>query len=176
MEILNQLSHYDQRIFLWLASTSRSSSYARALYICARTLSRTGDGYLQVIVPLAILALWGADAYEFFIVVLLAFGLERCSYLLLKNSLKRRRPPVAIPHYKAAIIASDEFSFPSGHTSAAFLLAILVAGFIPYLAIPMFIWASLVGVSRVILGVHFPADILAGCLLALTVSTFITSL
>jgi undecaprenyl-diphosphatase len=56
----------------------------------------------------------------------------------------------------------DEFSFPSGHTSAAFLVATVIAYFTPVLAIPMFIFAFLVGMARIYLGVHYPSDILGG--------------
>ena len=136
------------------------------LYRIAKLVSRSGDGYLQLLLPLLILIYLGQPALPFFTAVLVAFALERSWYWILKNSLKRRRPPVAIPSFEAVIKASDEFSFPSGHTSGAFLLAIMVSADFPLFAMPLFIWAATVGLSRVILGVHFPADILAGIGLA----------
>ena len=96
---------------------------------------------------------------------LIAFLIERPVYWLLKNTLKRNRPPKAIPYFKASIVASDEFSFPSGHTSAAFLLAFLVSHHFGFLTLIVYMWASAVGMSRVLLGVHFPTDILAGACL-----------
>jgi len=158
MQILNRLVDYDQRTFLWCAAFSHTKN----LHTAARIISRTGDGYLQVFLPLLIWAYIGASAFTFVNILVFAFTVERSLYWVLKNSLKRRRPPAAIPRFKAMITASDEFSFPSGHTSGAFLLAILVSNYIPVLAIPLFIWVACVGLSRVILGVHFPADIIAG--------------
>jgi len=91
--------------------------------------------------------------------------LERGLYWPLKNSLKRLRPPEKLTNFRSVVTASDRFSFPSGHSSAAFALAILlslsVGGFMPVLLI----WASCVALSRVVLGVHFPGDVIAGSLL-----------
>lgn len=173
MELLNRLSHYDQRLFLWCASLSHSAHYAKHLHLAAKVISRSGDGYLQVLLPLALVAFYGSAAIPLLVTILVAFTIERALYWLLKNSLKRRRPPAAIPSFTALIIASDEFSFPSGHTSAAFLLAIITAAFFPALALPLFIWASCIAVSRVILGVHFPADTVAGICLATLVASLV---
>ena len=65
------------------------------------------------------------------------------------------------------ITASDEFSFPSGHTSGAFLVATALTILLPPVGIAGYLygWAALVALSRVILGVHFPLDTLAGALL-----------
>ena len=70
-----------------------------------------------------------------------------------------------MPGYSSHIIASDEFSFPSGHTSASFLMVTLIVIEFGIFATPLYLWALVVCVSRIILGVHFPTDIMVGCLM-----------
>lgn len=166
MQILNRLYQVDERLFLWLFK----SLGHKKLSAFAHAVSRTGDGYLQVFVPILIYLIYGSEAKDYFNMVLAAFAVERSVYWVLKNTLKRRRPPQAIPAFQAMIKASDEFSFPSGHTSAAFLLAALTVSFAPAAAPLLFTWACLVGLSRVMLGVHFPADILAGAVLGSSIA------
>lgn len=158
MQILNRLDQYDQRVFLWFAS----ACHYKILSLLARIISKSGDGYIQILLPLIMWFSLGSEAVDYIVVISAAFVAERSLYWVLKNSLKRKRPPEAIPLFEAIITASDEFSFPSGHTSSAFLLSTITAFYFPIAAIPLTIWASAVGLSRVIVGVHFPADILAG--------------
>ena len=92
---------------------------------------------------------------------LLAFAAELPLYLLLKNALKRQRP-AGLPVF---ITPSDRYSLPSGHTAAAFLMATVVAASFPLWAPLLFVWAALVGASRLLLGVHYLSDLVAGALL-----------
>ena len=82
---------------------------------------------------------------------------------LIKRRVSRPRPAMAA----AAVKVPDRFSFPSGHAAAAASVALGYASAFPFLAIPLLFAGAIVGASRVVLGVHFPADVLAGQLLAL---------
>jgi undecaprenyl-diphosphatase len=62
---------------------------------------------------------------------------------------------------------ADEFSFPSGHTAAAFVMVSILGSFYPVLLLPLVILASFIGISRVYLGVHYPSDVLAGAILGI---------
>lgn len=168
MEILNRLQRYDRQLF---ARVFRQGE-RRMVIPLARALSRSGDGYLHLLLPLLVwqLALPGLD--DFVALLALSLGLERALYWSVKNSLRRPRPQQAVPGLRSLIIASDQFSFPSGHSSGAFLLAtalVLVYGG-PVLA--MYLWAAGVGLSRVLLGVHFPGDVLAGALMGSGIALF----
>jgi undecaprenyl-diphosphatase len=63
------------------------------------------------------------------------------------------------------VLPPDKFSFPSGHTMTAFSVALVVSYFYPGLEAPLFFMAISIAVSRVVLGMHFLSDVLAGAVL-----------
>lgn len=84
---------------------------------------------------------------------------------LLKNVCLRPRPYDAIKNANILCRPLKDFSFPSGHTTAAFALAISWSINFVYIAPFLYITATLVGLSRVYLGMHYPSDILIGALI-----------
>jgi undecaprenyl-diphosphatase len=86
----------------------------------------------------------------------------------IKFSVKRQRPQ---GDWGAIYRRTDPHSFPSGHAARATLLAVLGIGFGPPLwGIALLIWAPLVSLSRVALGLHYLSDVLAGALLGALVA------
>lgn len=161
MEILVRLQKYEMHL---LARVFRQTE-KRMVIPLARAISRSGDGYLHALVPLLLWYLGSPGIETLLPLLALSLLVERTLYWLVKNSLRRPRPQEAVPGFRSLITASDQFSFPSGHSSGAFLLAsslLLVYG---PTAAPMFLWAFSVALSRILLGVHFPGDTLAGALL-----------
>ncbi len=170
---LHSLQDYDLRMLLWFIHRQH-----RALWIAfSRALSRSGDGTLQLLLPSLFWLIDGETGKRLFIATALVFLIERPLYWCLKNGCQRRRPPEAIPSFQSVVTASDRFSFPSGHTCAAFALATLVTLQYGAVAAPLYLWATGVGLSRVVLGVHFPTDTLAGAalgtLIAWSTSTYL---
>jgi len=163
MKLLHTVHSLDLQTFDWCLKRKH-----RLFFISlSRWISRTADGYLYAIAAL----LFGLSR-EWQIVKILAIGftVERSLYFLLKNKLKRNRPQQAIAGFKSVIEPSDQFSFPSGHTSAAFLTMGIISAFYPALGFPLLVWALWVGISRVMLGVHFPTDSIAGAILGYGIS------
>lgn len=156
----------DTRTFLSVLNTRYQLSLARLALI----ISSTADGWLYALLLPLILLLRPDQTGELVQTILLALALERSLYYLLKNTIKRRRPPAAIDGFKPTIVAADEFSLPSGHTSAAFLLVTFLCVGLSPLFLPLYLWAAAVGASRVILGVHFPTDTLMGALIGTTIA------
>ncbi|MBU2862430.1 phosphatase PAP2 family protein [Reinekea marina] len=168
MKLLNQLSAADLRLFHCL---DRQRSHA-AYQALARFISKSadGEGYLLVLI---IIGLQYTSASLLFVqIALCAIAIERLCYFILKNSLKRNRPANSISDFKSLIQPSDQFSFPSGHTSAAFLFATLMASYYPALTGVFYSWAVLVAYSRVLLGVHFPFDTIMGAALGSLIGTW----
>ncbi len=160
MRLLQSIHNLDLATFDWCR---RRKNHDR-IVVASRWISKTADGPLYVVCG-AILAISGYLAV--IPIFMAAFVAERSLYTIIKKFFKRNRPPEAIPDFKAVIIPSDQFSFPSGHTSAAFMMTVLLAGLFPSLYWALLPWAACVGVSRVMLGVHFPTDILAGACLGI---------
>lgn len=156
MNFLASIQAVDERLF------ARLFYGKRALKKAALLISHSGNGLLYVVLPVLYWLVNPVQGRTFFIIAALAFFAERCLYYVLKMNLKRRRPPAAIPGFRSLITPSDEFSFPSGHTSGAFLFTTLCVLWFGPVALPLYLWATFVGLSRVLLGVHFPGDILAG--------------
>jgi undecaprenyl-diphosphatase len=78
--------------------------------------------------------------------------------VVVKRTVRRARP-----HHEVSVVAPpDRFSFPSGHTAAAFALALAMFGAVPWLAPVLILAAVVVGYARLYLGVHYPVDVAAG--------------
>ncbi len=87
--------------------------------------------------------------------------------MLLKFSIRRRRPE---GEWGGIYRNTDPHSFPSGHAARAFLIAVMAAGLGPtWIAIILWIWAPLVAMARVAMGVHYTSDIIAGMIVGIII-------
>lgn len=159
--VLHLIQQGDISTFNWCMRRRRRELFTNA----GRLVSKTADGPWYALLPLALWPWDAALAQQLILVLATGFAVERPLYTLLKRGLKRNRPAQALPGFDSFVVPADQFSFPSGHTCGAFLVATAASGLEPELALVLFPWATLVGLSRVFLGVHFPTDIAAGALL-----------
>lgn len=124
-------------------------------------ISRLGDGVFWYAL-MAVMALVGgkrglAAAAHMAVTGLAALLL----YRLLKRYTRRPRPYRVCPGVIAHVPPLDEFSFPSGHTLQAVSFTIIALAWYPMLAPLLLGFTTLVAASRVILGLHYPSDVLA---------------
>jgi undecaprenyl-diphosphatase len=162
MNALQQkITQLDSLAFHWCQEHSRAPELASV----SRWVSRLGDGLCYILLGVLLALFEPEDGDRFLQAGLLAFGIELPAYLALKNLIRRDRPCDRFDHFSAHIKPSDRFSFPSGHAAAAFTFAAVMVAYYPSLLGPLYAVAALIGASRVLLGVHFPTDILAGALL-----------
>lgn len=161
-----------QFIQRWDQKTSQlflSHSYNQFQAKISRLVSRTGDGPFYLFLGIFLAGCDGPRGRGFLVSALLAFAIELPVYWILKNSFKRERPR----NMPVFITPSDRYSLPSGHTAAAFLMAETLSGFYPMLLWIAFIWAGFIGASRLLLGVHYLTDLIAGAGLGLLAAWFV---
>jgi undecaprenyl-diphosphatase len=164
--LLTTIHEFDVTMFSWVMGRKNRALFTRI----GKWISHTGDGFLYAAYGLYLGLNQGTEEHMLLISALLAFSIERPLYFILKNGFRRNRPQEALNGFRSFIIPSDQFSFPSGHTSGAFLMATLISSFYPSLIIPAYFWALSVGLSRIFLGVHFPTDILVGMTMGTTIA------
>jgi len=100
----------------------------------------------------------------------LSAGLGVALFLRLKKATGRRRPCAIEPHCWATLLPPDQFSFPSGHTITAFAVSVALSAFYPELAVGLLFCAVSIAASRVLLGMHFLSDVLAGAAIGTAVA------
>jgi undecaprenyl-diphosphatase len=127
-----------------------------------RVVSRLGDGVFWYSLMLALLATGGVSALG--PVARMAVTGLVCTliYKWLKSKTSRPRPFAVENAVRAGADPLDPFSFPSGHTLHAVAFSTVAIAFYPMLAWLLVPFTLLVAVSRVVLGLHYPSDVMAG--------------
>ncbi|HXH04296.1 MAG TPA: phosphatase PAP2 family protein [Candidatus Competibacteraceae bacterium] len=128
-------------------------------------ISRLGDGVFWYVLMLALLALDGWAALPAVLRMLAAGGICLLLYTWLKGKTTRPRPCARSPVIRARVAPLDEYSFPSGHTLHAVSFTVVALTHYPALAWLLLPFTALVALSRLVLGLHYPSDVLAGALL-----------
>jgi undecaprenyl-diphosphatase len=135
----------------------------------ARAFTRAGDGWTWAAVGAGLLGAGVATRSRaithFAMRVNVATTLSVIASQALKRSLTRRRPDAKIEGFTPLAVNPDAFSFPSGHTTAAFSVAVALQGETRAAGPLALLLAVGIGLSRVYLGAHYPFDVAAGAAL-----------
>ncbi|WP_294635781.1 phosphatase PAP2 family protein [uncultured Aquabacterium sp.] len=152
---------WERACALWLhRATVRPS-----VLIVMQLISRLSDGLIWYLTFPA-LWLWGGPSGLHCMLRLAGMsGVNLIVYKALKQGTGRPRPFRSCPGIRVCARALDEFSFPSGHTLHAVAFAVMLSTYYPVLTWPLGVFAGLVALSRVVLGLHYPSDVLIGALI-----------
>ncbi len=134
----------------------------RWLRIWMVAATRGGDGWLWYAMGFIVLLFGGADRFRALASAGIATGAGVAVFLKLKRMCGRKRPCAMEPHCWARLLPPDQFSFPSGHTITAFAVAVALGSFYPDMQPGLFFCAASVAASRILLGMHFLSDVVAG--------------
>ena len=141
----------------------RSNHYCRWRRI--RTLfaviSRLGDGVFWYLLMAALVLVDGMDGLRASAHMAATGVVALTLYKVLKRWTRRPRPYAADLRIRAWVAPLDEFSFPSGHTLHAVSFTIVALAYYPWLAPLLVPFTAGVALSRVVLGLHYPSDVLA---------------
>jgi undecaprenyl-diphosphatase len=158
----------ERAVAVWLHAPASIPSVVTLLVIA----SWLGDGVLWYS-TIGMLPFIGGMIGKKVALYMIALGaVNLVFYKALKQRIARPRPYVNCPDIKACARSLDEFSFPSGHTMHAVAFSMLLSHFYPAFSPELWTFTVLVALSRVVLGLHYPSDVVVGAGIALVTATF----
>jgi undecaprenyl-diphosphatase len=156
--VLQRITARDRRIMLhvnrWYAPL-----WIRKWMILA---SRGGDGWLWSAIGFIVLVFGGERRFEALGATFVSLAIGQITFLILKRLIGRERPCATEIHAWSISLPPDRFSFPSGHTITAFAITFSLGLYYPTLLVGLIFCALSVAASRVILGLHYLSDVIAG--------------
>jgi undecaprenyl-diphosphatase len=157
-QVLTFIAHRDH----WLMHSINRWPPPRWIRIWMLCATRGGDGWLWYAMGLVVLLFGGDQRFRAVGAAALAAAVGTLIFLRLKKITGRKRPCTFEPHCWARLLPPDQFSFPSGHTITAFAVSLSLSRFYPELAIGLLFCAVSIAASRIMLGMHFLSDVVAG--------------
>lgn len=164
----------DQAEFALCRTINHGLRY-RPMLSLFKVVSRLGDGWLWYVLILSLPLIYPEEGLA---IALLMTGTGLActvTYKLLKRWLVRERPFISFPAIHCGTPPLDRYSFPSGHTLHAVCFTTVLALTLPALAIVVVPFTLAVAASRVVLGLHFPSDVLAGAVIGGTMGMVATA-
>ena len=160
-----------ERYLLWLA---RERSVALWMHRAAArawvvrfldAVSHIGDGWLWYAVIVCLPWAGGASGASASVRMIAVGIVDLVVYKIVKRWIARPRPYRTCPGIRACGRSLDEFSFPSGHTLHSVAFSLILTVYYPMFALVVWPLTALIAVSRIVLGLHYPSDVIVGALI-----------
>ncbi|AKN92501.1 phosphoesterase [Xanthomonas oryzae pv. oryzicola] len=135
------------------------------------SISRLGDGVFWYALMGLLVVLDGMHGVRASAHMAATGVLALTLYKVLKRWTRRPRPYAADVRIRAWVAPLDEFSFPSGHTLHAVSFSIVALAYYPWLASLLVPFSAGVALSRVVLGLHYPSDVLAATVIGVLLAS-----
>jgi undecaprenyl-diphosphatase len=162
----------DIRIFLLINQQLR----CKAFDIILPKITHLGSALVTTTSLLMIIALTKDEIRLWSIEAILSLALSHLLVRIIKKYYRRIRPYNKLEFVNLSSKPLKDFSFPSGHTTAAFSIAVVFSLHSIILALLLIPLALLVGISRIYLGLHYPTDCIIGAILGMASSMLIVSI
>ena len=140
------------------------ASNNKVIFYIFRSITYTGEWWMYVVYGIIITIIDYHKGYEALQMGLIAYGMHYPIYFLIKNMSKRNRPFEKYENINALVKPPDKYSLPSGHSSASTISALIIVSVFGSMEL-LIIWPITVGLSRVVLGMHYPSDSIIGVIL-----------
>jgi undecaprenyl-diphosphatase len=154
---------------IWCLRFNRASVHP-SVFQAFRLISRLGDGIFWYGLMVCLLIKYQTEALLPVFHMIVAGLVCTVLYKWLKRKTHRLRPFNRNLGINCGIAPLDQFSFPSGHTLHAVAFSVVALAYYPALAWLLLPFATLVAISRLVLGLHYPSDVLAGIMIGATIS------
>ena len=151
-----------------LSNQMRVAEKPGALRAIAVFFAHSGDSWFWLLGLLILWLIGNSFWREWAVVQFVGISLLAALVMSIKFLVRRRRPE---GEWGSIYRNTDPHSFPSGHAARSFLIAVITTGLGPaWLAVVLWVWAPLVSLARVAMGVHFVSDVAAGAVLGIVIA------
>ena len=166
MKVIDELNKYEIPLCLLF----NRANHFRQISVFFAAISRLGNGVFWYVLILMLPIVYGMEAMHVMLHMVVSGLLGLAIYKWLKTNVRRVRPYNYHDNILQSTPALDKFSFPSGHSQHAISFTLVLVYYYPEWALLVVPFTLLVALSRVVLGLHYPSDVVIGTVIGVVIS------